>query len=113
MVVGSNERLYAWMDEGFNTFVNIYSTLAFYHDATPQGRGVAAQWAQFAASGQDDPALVAADRVSPRLLAQIEDIKPATGQYPLRQHILADPARFDAAFREYIRLWAYQLPTPA
>jgi len=23
MVVGSNERLYAWMDEGFNTFINI------------------------------------------------------------------------------------------
>src|SRR2546426_9966346 len=32
MIVGSNERLYAWMDEGFNTFMNIYSGLAFYHD---------------------------------------------------------------------------------
>src|SRR6266850_2555113 len=35
MIVGSNERLYAWMDEGFNTFMNIYSTLAFYHESTP------------------------------------------------------------------------------
>src|SRR6184192_3487075 len=113
MVVGSNERLYAWMDEGFNTFINIYSTLAFYHDAIPQGRGVAAQWAQFAASGQDEPPLVAADRVSPRLLGQIEYNKPATGLYLLRQHILADTGRFDAAFREYIRLWAYKHPTPA
>jgi hypothetical protein len=25
MVVGSNERLYAWMDEGFNTFINVFS----------------------------------------------------------------------------------------
>ena len=25
MTVGSNERKYAWMDEGFNTFINIYS----------------------------------------------------------------------------------------
>jgi len=113
MVVGSNERLYAWMDEGFNTFINIYSTLAFYHDAIPQGRGVAAQWAQFAASGQDEPPLVAADRVSPRLLGQIEYNKPATGLYLLRQHILADTGRFDAAFREYIRRWAYKHPTPA
>ena len=113
MIVGSNERLYAWMDEGFNTFINIYSGLAFYHDATPQGRGVAAQWTQFAASGQDQPPMLAADRVAPRLLGQIEYNKPATGLYLLRQHILADTARFDAAFREYIRRWAYKHPTPA
>src|SRR5213075_1343444 len=85
----------------------------FYHDAVPQGRGVAAQWAQFAASGQDEPPLVAADRVSPRLLGQIEYNKPATGLYLLRQHILADTGRFDAAFREYIRHWAFKHPTPA
>src|SRR5712692_10128875 len=34
MMVGSNERLYAWMDEGFNTFINVYSARAFYHDTT-------------------------------------------------------------------------------
>src|SRR5690606_11703650 len=29
MIVGSNERLHAWMDEGFNTFINGISTEAF------------------------------------------------------------------------------------
>jgi hypothetical protein len=30
MIVGSNERKYAWMDEGFNTFINGLSTDAFH-----------------------------------------------------------------------------------
>ena len=29
MVVGSNERLYPWMDEGFNTFINHYSSMDY------------------------------------------------------------------------------------
>ena len=29
MIVGSNERLYGWMDEGFNSFVNDISTKEF------------------------------------------------------------------------------------
>jgi hypothetical protein len=113
MIVGSNERLYAWMDEGFNTFINIYSTLAFYHDSTLRDRGNAIQWARFVATGQDEPSMLPADRVTPQLLGQAEYNKPATGLFLLREHILADTARFDAAFREYARRWAYRHPTPA
>ncbi len=113
MLVGSNERLYAWMDEGFNTFMNIYSTLAFYHDTTPRDRGGATQWARFIATGLDVPSMLLPDRVPPPLLGQAEYNKPATGLYLLREHILGDTARFDAALREYIRRWAYKHPTPA
>src|SRR5256886_9383502 len=77
--VGSNERLYAWMDEGFNTFINIYSTLVFYHDTAPRDRGNAIQWARFAATGLDVPSMLPADRVPPPLLGQAEYNKPATG----------------------------------
>lgn len=113
MIVGNNERLYAWMDEGFNSFINIYSGLAFYHDTTPQGRGNAQAWAKFAVTGLDEPPILAADRVTPRLLGQVEYTKPATGLYLLRHHILDDTTRFDIAFREYIDRWAYKHPTPA
>ena len=48
-----------------------------------------------------------------RLLGFVEYNKPATGLYLLRQHMLDDTTRFDGAFREYIRRWAFKHPTPA
>jgi hypothetical protein len=114
MIVGSNERRYAWMDEGFNTFINIYSVRSFFPESLwERRRGDPAAWARFAASGQDEPPMLAADRVAPGLLGQVEYTKPATGLYLLRHAILNDTARFDAAFREYIRRWAFKHPTPA
>jgi hypothetical protein len=113
MVVGNNERLYAWMDEGFNTFINIYSTRAYFPDqASLRARGEAEQWAQFAATGRDEPGITPADRVTPELLGQVAYNKPATGLYLLR-HAILDSTRFDSAFREYIRRWAFKHPTPA
>jgi hypothetical protein len=113
MVVGNNERLYAWMDEGFNTFINIYSARAYFPDqAWLRTRGQAESWAQFAASGRDEPGMTPADRVTPELLGAVAYSKPATGLYLLRHEIL-DSTRFDAAFREYIRRWAFKHPTPA
>src|SRR2546421_1116572 len=113
MVVGSNERLYAWMDEGFNTFINIYSARTYFPDQQSlRNRGQAESWAQFTATGRDEPGMTPADRVTPHLLGAVAYSKPATGLYLLR-HAILDSTRFDAAFREYIRRWAYKHPTPA
>jgi hypothetical protein len=113
MIVGSNERLYAWMDEGFNTFINIYSARTYFPDqAWLRTRGQADAWARFAATGLDEPGMTAADRVTPELLGQVAYSKPATGLYLLR-HEITDSVRFDAAFREYTRRWAFKHPTPA
>ena len=113
MVVGNNERLYAWMDEGFNTFINIYSARTYFPDhAWLRTRGQAELWAQFAATGRDEPGITPADRVTPELLGQVAYNKPATGLYLLR-HAILDSTRFDSAFREYIRRWAFKHPTPA
>ena len=113
MVVGNNERLYAWMDEGFNTFINIYSARAYFPEQQGlRGRGQAESWAQFAATGRDEPGITPADRVTPDLLGAVAYSKPATGLYLLR-HAILDSTRFDPAFREYIRRWAFKHPTPA
>jgi len=113
MIVGNNERLYAWMDEGFNSFINIYSARTYFPDqAWLRTRGQADRWALFAATGRDEPGMTPADRVTPELLGQVAYNKPATGLYLLRHEIL-DSTRFDAAFREYIQRWAFKHPTPA
>jgi hypothetical protein len=111
MTVGSNERLYPWMDEGFNTFMNIYAGRAFYHDTSGVG-GQMDQLALFEAVNRGVPSIVPADRIPPALLGLAAYYKPAAGLYLVR-HVLVDSARFDAAFREYIRRWAFKHPTPA
>ena len=39
MIVGSNERLYPWMDEGFNTFIDL-GNAARYFAGTPHGDSI-------------------------------------------------------------------------
>ena len=39
MVVGSNERLYPWMDEGFNTFIDL-GNAALYFNGTAYGDSI-------------------------------------------------------------------------
>src|SRR2546426_8459231 len=114
MIVGSNERLYAWMDEGFNAFMNPSSARAFYHDTTGPGASGIDNWAGFAGSGRDEaPSIMPADRVPGFLLGAAAYSKPAVGLFVLRHSILGDTTRFDSAFREYIRRWAFKHPTPA
>ncbi|MBI4541676.1 MAG: M1 family metallopeptidase [Gemmatimonadetes bacterium] len=114
MIVGSNERLYPWQDEGFDTFINIFAGRAHSGDpAWSRGRGEAQQWAQFVRAGLDRPMMLPADRLPSPLLGEVAYNKPATGLYLLRHAILDDSTRFDFAFREYTRRWAFKHPTPA
>src|SRR3989442_4681270 len=102
------------MDEGFNTFMNTYSARAFYHDTNGPGGSGIDNWAGFAGSGRDEaPSIMPADRVPGFLLGAAAYSKPAVGLFVLRHSILGDTTRFDSAFREYIRRWAFKHPTPA
>ena len=44
MIVGSDERRYAWMDEGFNTFINTFAEEGFWKrdDSSYQTAGAGA-----------------------------------------------------------------------
>src|SRR3954471_10273092 len=110
MVVGNNERRYAWMDEGFNTFMNYYDWQKKF-PGTYNRRANPNLYIPLALSGREDPIMTPADRIRGDLSVTAYT-KPGLGLVLLRERIIGR-ARFDSAFREYIRRWAYKHPTPA
>lgn len=114
MIVGSNERVYMWQDEGFNTFINTFSEARRYPQKGDQMARAAQerrQVEQFMTQGIDKPVNIGPDRIDPRLLGENAYVKPSVGLQLLRQEILG-PAAFDDAFRAYVARWAYKHPTP-
>jgi hypothetical protein len=109
MIVGSNERKYPWMDEGFNTYINTMADSAFNKGEyyRPENR---AREAFFWHNG-DDPILTIPDVVQGRNLGITAYAKPSLGLELLREEVLGK-ARFDYAFRYYVHQWAFKHPTP-
>ena len=110
MIVGSNERRYAWMDEGFNTYLNGFAQEARYpgQSAYP---AYLKNWADAVAAGTQSPLMTAPDNIDPSALGAIGYRKPAVVLLTLRNHVVG-AAAFDAAFREYIHAWVFKHPTP-
>jgi hypothetical protein len=115
MIVGSNERVHMWQDEGFNTFINYFSEARRYPekgDYATRIRNDRHVVEEYMRQGADQPLEVPPDRINPRLLGENAYVKTAVGLGQLRDEILG-PESFDAAFREYTRRWAFKHPTPA
>ncbi len=120
MIVGTNERRQAFMDEGFNTFIDVYASDHFNHgeyapkrdpEYAPGGGNPVDEiipWLQ----DPNAPAMLSpSDLVTERYRHPITYFKSALGLVLLREQILG-PERFDPAFRRYIATWAYHHPTP-
>lgn len=111
MIVGSNERKYGWMDEGFNTFINSLADDDFnngeYKEAPTNMEGVV----PFLFGPSSEAIMLTPDAMKERNIGVALYFKPGLGLALLRKEILG-PDRFDYAFREYIKRWAYKHPTP-
>lgn len=121
MIVGSNERRAAWMDEGFNTYVDMRAALDYEH-----GKYAPKRDAEFAPGGgnpveeiqpvlhdPDAPAILTRpDAIAEKYRHPVTYFKAALGMDLLRQEILG-PERFDTAFRRYVNAWAFRHPSPS
>ncbi|MEZ0485882.1 M1 family metallopeptidase [Fibrella aquatica] len=110
MIVGNNERKYAWMDEGFNTFINFLSTAAFNKGEYNRERGTMHDVAP-ALYSPVEPIMTIPDVQAARNLGILAYYKPGMGLRILRESILG-PERFDYAFKQYVARWAFKHPTP-
>ena len=111
MIVGSNERLFAWMDEGFNTFINGLSSQDFNNGEYKQPVTNMHQASSALTNPDMEPVIAAPDNLKEANLGILAYFKPGSGLEMLRNSILG-PERFDKAFRTYVERWAYKHPQP-
>lgn len=111
MIVNSDERQWAWMDEGLNSFLESNVMWEYYPDLpytdnSPQaitGYMKSSKDAQRAIMTNPEQVL----RLGPNAYA-----KPAAALNLLRNTILG-PELFDESFKAYAQRWKFKHPTPA
>lgn len=120
MIVGSDERRYPWMDEGFNTFIDVYASDVFNNgEYAPKRDG---EYAPGGGNPADELLPYLSDPNAPSLMTRADGIpekyrhpmvyfKPAYGLVLLRE-VIVGHERFDAAFKYYIHQWAFKHPAP-
>lgn len=111
MIVGSNERLHAWMDEGFNTFINFLSSDDFNNGEYKAEKFDMHVLGNILSNDVLEPVMSSPDNMNEKNIGILAYYKPAIGLSLLRDQILG-PDRFDRAFKSYIQRWAYKHPTP-
>jgi hypothetical protein len=111
MVVGSNERKYGWMDEGFNTFINGLSTKDFNKGEYVRKPRDMSRTYSYMFGKNSETVMSEPDALQEANIGNALYSKPGYALNLLRNEILG-PERFDYAFQLYIKRWAYKHPTP-
>lgn len=107
MIVNSNERLYAWMDEGLVAFLEYHIEKAWDPDfliiyGDPENLG------RYRGQPHQQPLMTPADELSHRIDNAYDYAAAALNI--LRRDVLG-PAQFDQALRDYARDWQFRRAT--
>ena len=111
MIVGSNERKYGWMDEGFNTFINTLAGEDFNKGEYKAPKSDWHEYAKYLFGPRTEAMLNTPDVLQERNIGTELYSKPGYALTLLREQILGQD-RFDYAFKKYIRDWKFKHPSP-
>lgn len=111
MIVGSNERKFGWMDEGFNTFINSISTNDFNNGEFKHKKRNMAPMYRYLFGKSSETVMSTPDALKERNIGTALYAKPGYALTLLRNEIIGHE-RFDYAFKQYIDKWAYKHPSP-
>ncbi|MDP1889432.1 MAG: M1 family metallopeptidase [Gemmatimonadaceae bacterium] len=113
MIVASDERMWTWMDEGLNSFLEHYGSIDFDKD-WPAMRlpGNAKSIANYMRMRMGVPIMAHSDVNLRNTFGSNGYSKPASGLVILRERI-SNPVAFDEAFRGYSQRWMFKHPQPA
>jgi hypothetical protein len=111
MIVGTNERKYMWMDEGFNTFINVYATEQFNNgEYKPKSRSTPTGPPNF--KNSKDPLMTPPEAMGIGGQDYGQYYSKTSLGLTLLRNVVLGPDRFDYAFHEYIKHWAFKHPLP-
>ncbi len=111
MIVGSNERLFAWMDEGLNTFINSISAKDFNQGEYFEKPDDLQKNSEKYTGSNLETLMTSPDNMKEANIGTLGYRKPSAALVILRENILG-AERFDFAFRTYVERWAYKHPAP-
>jgi hypothetical protein len=110
MIVNSDERQWAWMDEGFNVFMQGMADREW--DLNPNYSGKPTEMIGYMNSDPKTQVPIMTDADALLNGGMNSYRKPAAGLTILRETILGREL-FDQAFREYATTWMFKHPQPA
>jgi hypothetical protein len=111
MIINSDERQWAWFDEGINTFMQ-YLAEQEWDNNYDSDEGPPHKITDYMALPKDklEPIMTNSENIVDYFSNAYR--KPATALNILRETVMGRE-KFDYAFREYCRRWAFKHPTPA
>ena len=111
MVLGTNESLYAWMDEGFTAYAQEYTKQHLYKTTSNPLQERYDKYFKIVEDGLEEPMSSHADHFNTNAAYGVAAYSKGAVTLGQLEYIMGKSV-FDRAFRRYYETWKFKHPTP-